>query len=61
MVLLGYGCSISDGSWLGLDGSMSARAQLAVGGSGFKPGGAVGQYSGGTEEVHGSPLSSGFL
>ena len=49
------------GSWLGLDGSMSARVQLAVGGSGFKPGGAVGRYSGGTEEVHGSPLKGGTL
>ena len=49
------------GSWLGLDGSMSAGAQLAAGGSGFKPGGAVGRYSGGTEEVHGSPLRGGAL
>ena len=49
------------GSWLGLDGSMSARVQLAVGGSGFKPGGAVGRYSGCTEGVHGSPLRGGTL
>ena len=46
------------GSWLGLDGSMSARVQLAVGDSGLKPGGAVRRYSGCTE---GSPLKGGTL
>ena len=46
------------GSWLGLDGSMSARVQLAVGDSGLKPGGAVRRYSGCTE---GSPLKCGTL
>ena len=50
-----------NGSWLGLDGSMSARVQLAVGGSWLKPGGAVGRYSGYTEGVHGSPLRSGTM
>ena len=40
---------------------MSARVQLAVGGSGFTPGGAVGRYSGCTEEVHESPLKGGAL
>ena len=49
------------GSWLGLDDSMSARVQLAVGGSGLRPGGAVGPYSGCTEGVHGSPLRDGTV
>ena len=40
---------------------MSAKAQLVESGSGLNPGGAVGRYSGGTEEVHGSSLRDGTL
>ena len=53
------------GSWLRLDGSMSARVQLAVGGSCLKPSGSTGVWTlcfpGCTNGVHMSALRGGSL